>query len=171
MNKITNSMNEKEILAVINNFYKLLKENDKIYNEIEELEKTLKFNIKDSLKNSIKKEIDELNNKIISFDLEQKNLIISLIDYVFNKNIDLNIKVSQECSSSRNDSGGYPLYNITTFESVLGKELYNLLHENQLFSFYYEGKKLPPEYDFRNKNNKEEFLKTLNLYIEEGEPI
>lgn len=171
MNKITQDMNEKEVLQVIKNFYKSLNEIEKIYNEIDELKKTLNFKIKESLKISIKEEIDELNNQLISFDLEQKNLIISLIDYIFDKNIDLNIKVSQECSSSRDDNGGYPLYNITTFESVLGKELYNLLHENQLFSLYYEGKKLPAEYDFKNKNNKVEFLKTLNLYVCEGEPI
>lgn len=171
MNKITNKMSEKEVLSFVNDFYKLFYENEKFYIEIDELKKTLNFNIKDSLKNSIKKEIDDLNNKIIEFESEQKNLIISLINYIFDNNIDLKVKVVQECSSSRDNDGGYPLYNITTFESELGQALYNLIHENQLFSLYYEGKKLPKEYDFTNKNNKEDFLKTLNLYVCEGEPI
>lgn len=169
---INNDFSVQQVKEVCLKFFEQMNSVDDLYDEMNEFKKTLEIKsipvvAKDVIQNKIES-IEMVTKQIFN---EQIILIKELIDYVFENNIKFEYKETADVASYRIDDGSYPTFIHTTFSGVLGEELYNLLHQEQLFSLYYQGKNLPAEQSFKKVTDKASFIETLNHYVCEGEPI
>ena len=136
-----------------------------------DIEKLIKKAISEKTKNALKEEIKLINNSIDDVDKQQVILIKELIDYIFDNKISISVEQKIEQSSYKAENGGYTKFTQIEFVDEIGSELWNQLHENQLFSLYYESTKVPDSHSFKNGMTKEEFIQVLNQYVCEGEAL
>lgn len=136
-----------------------------------DIEKLIKKSLSEKTKNVLKEEIKLINNSIDDVDKQQVVLIKELIDYIFDNKISISVEQKIEQSSYKAENGGYTKFTQIEFVDEIGAELWNQLHENQLFSLYYESTKVPDSHSFKNGMTKEEFIQVLNQYVCEGEAL
>lgn len=118
--------------------------------------------------NAIKEDLATIEKSRENFEKDKIKIIVDLINYIFDNQINLNIEEHYETGEYK-DGKFHPII-LTFFSGVLADELYQLLHQDSHFVLCYNGSKLPKKYSFIGKNKKA-FFKTLNLYTCEGEKI
>lgn len=169
---ITQDLAVEQIESIYEDLYNRLSlQSDVMYKERNLLEKTLKeVRLSSEARELLEEHVKKINRTLESFEDEKTQFIKQMIHYIFDNNIDLGIKEEFEVGEYNSDSGRYGSFVMTTFSSVLGNALYQILTHNCDFAFYYYGKKITKARSFIGKD-KAGFVKTLNLYRVEGNVI
>lgn len=168
---ITKEMTFSEVKEICKSFSLFQKNASELMYSISDIQKLLKQPISEKTKKTLDEELTLINHSIEEIDKKQVLLIKELIDYIFDNKIVISVEQKIEESSYKAENGGYTKFTQIEFVDEIGAELWNQLHENQLFSLYYESTKVPDSHSFKNGMTKEEFIKVLNQYVCEGEAL